>query len=466
MATAPIVDKPPIDEASLRIGTKIAYGIGDIGAAVTAQVTGFYLTAFLLDVARLDAASVSIIILISNLWEAITDPIVGELCDRTRTRWGRRRPWLLFGAIPFGLAFLLQWIVPPFSGAALFTYYLVATVLVKTMFTVVNVPYTAMTPELAPQYDERTSLTGYRFAFSILGGMTAVFLYPTISGMFPDARTGSFASASLLALFIIASTFTTFAFTRERPIDEIPVEHEGNIIQNLKIAVTNRPFMLLIGIYLLSWLVVQFVQSNLLLYMRYWFGNEAQFRWLVLMLQVTALAFLPVWSWVSHHWGKRIAYYAGMVIFIPVLVSLFFLQPGQLILLYVISFFAGVSVSMTLLIPWSMLPDVVDWDELQTGQRREGVYYGLFVFVQNVGLTTVLALSAWALGMAGYINPEEAGAFVAQPDAVLITLRLVVSWIPAVLLALSVPLVVLYPITRPKFEEIRAAIAARNAANS
>ena len=450
------------DGERLSLKTKLAYGVGDVSAAISAQVTGFFLTAFLLDVARIRPGTVSIIILISNLWEAISDPIVGNLSDRTRTRWGRRRPWLLFGAIPFGLAFTMQWIVPPFGEAGLFVYYLLATVLLKTAFTAVNVPYTAMTPDLARDYDERTRLTSYRFSFSILGGLMAVVLYPTITGQFDNIQTGSFFSGGLLAIFIVLSCWTTFFFTRERPVEELPESEATGIIHDLRVALRNRPFLYVLGIYLLSWVVVQFVQANLLLYLRYWLNAESQFRWVVLVLQLTALAFLPVWAWVSRRLGKKQAYYIGFLIFTPTLIALFFLQPGSNSLLYLLSIPSGIGVSMLLLIPWSMLPDVVDYDDLQTGQRREGVYYGLFVFMQNMGLTGVLALSAWALELAGYLNPEIAGQFVTQSESVLQALRLMVSLFPAVLMLLTIPLAVAYPITRERFSAIRAALDERN----
>jgi GPH family glycoside/pentoside/hexuronide:cation symporter len=359
---------------------------------------------------------------------------------------------------------MAQWVVPPFSEGGLFVYYLLVTVLLKTAFTSVNVPYTAMTPDLARDYDQRTSLTSFRFAFSILGGLLAVILYPTIAGQFGDAQTGSFVSGGLLAIFVVLSPWTTFFFTRERPVEELPEPENTGILHGLRIALGNRPFLYVLGIYLLSWVVVQFVQANLLLFLRYWMNAESQFRWMVLVLQLTAFAFLPVWAWVSRRLGKKQAYYIGITILIPILLLLFFVQPGQELLLYLISFPAGISVSMLLLIPWSMLPDVVDYDELQTGQRREGVYYGLFVFMQNVGLTGVLAASAWVLELAGYINPDVAGTFVTQPETVHLALRLMVSVFPALLIALSVPLAIAYPISRQHFESMRAELDSRRVA--
>lgn len=444
--------------------TKLGYGAGDISAAIVTQVTGFFLAAFLLDVALLRPGAISVILLISNLFDAVTDPVVGNLSDRTRTRWGRRRPWLLFGAVPFGLAFTMQWWVPPLGAAGLFAYYLIMAVLLKLAYTVVNVPYTALTPEIAQDYDERTSLTGYRFAFSIAGGLLAVLAYPTLVDLLGGSVTSYVVSGAVLGLFVVASPLVTFATTRENPTFAQLNDEQASMgfFAGLRVAFQNRPFLFVVGIYLCSWLVVQFVQANLLLYLRYWVGDDTLFRPFVLILQVTAFAFLPVWSWVSRVLSKRVAYFIGSAVFIGITTAIFFAPPGVApVVLYVLAFFAGVGVSMALLIPWSMLPDVVDHDELTTGERREGVYYGLFVFVQKIGLSVALAGSTWLLGLAGYVNPAAANAVVAQPEAVLTVLRLAVSVLPLGLIVLSLPLAYFYPITRERFEEMRATLARR-----
>ncbi len=149
---------PSSKSEKLSVGTKLAFGTGDLGAAIVATVQGFFLNAFLLDVAGMRPAAAGAIFLIVKIWDSINDPIIGAMTDRTNTRWGRRRPWLLFGAVPFGLAFFLHWLVPDVGATGKFIYYLVVALLLDTAFTAVNVPYTALTPELSTDYDERTSL--------------------------------------------------------------------------------------------------------------------------------------------------------------------------------------------------------------------------------------------------------------------------------------------------------------------
>jgi GPH family glycoside/pentoside/hexuronide:cation symporter len=443
--------------------TKMSYGAGDVGAAIVSQVSGFFLTTFLLDVAGLLPALASAMLLIVNIWDAVIDLPLGNLSDNTRSRFGRRRSWLLFGAVPFGIAFILMWVVPPIGNQwGKFAYYLLVAMGLRLTFSIVNIAYTAMTPEMTPDYNERTRLNTFRFTFSVLGGVTAVVIYQQITALFEDKALGSLVAAVGLGLAIMISSLIPFFGTREQAMHEHAPDDDLGMWGGVRMAFNNRPFILVVLIFLLSWVTVQFVQSNLFAYMRYWFRDESLFTGFVIILQLIAVAFFPVWSWVSTRFGKRYTYFAGAAVMALTLSYTFFLQPGNTFVLYTIAFFAGTGVSMILLIPWSMLPDVIEWNELQTGQRHEGVFYSLFVFAQQIGLGLALATSTGILGAVGYISPVD-GIIPQQPENVLFTLRLFISFIPVGLLLLSIPLVIAYPITRQKFAEIRAELAERKA---
>lgn len=449
----------------LKIGTKLAFGTGDLGAAIVASVQGFFLNAFLLDVAGVRPGAAGLIFLIVKIWDSVNDPIIGALTDRTNTRWGRRRPWLLFGAIPFGLTFFLHWLVPDLGDTGKFFYYLVVALLLDTAFTAVNVPYTALTPELSHDYDERTSLNAYRFSFSILGGMVAAFSHGIIVAGFDNPQTGNAVAAAIWAFFITGSALVVFAFTKENHFQGGADAGMG-FVEGLRIVFRNRAFLFVTTIYLLTWLCIQFVQANLLLYTRYWAKAEAQFPFLILSIQATAFIFLLVWAKISARVGKQRVYYYGAAIWIAVSIAIFFVQPGQVTLLFVLAIIAGAGVAIGYLVPWSMLPDVIELDELETGQRREGIYYGFFVFLQKLGISLGLALSNFALEFTGYITPTDAMPFPVQPDGVLLALRIFVSLAPAAILLSSIPIVMRYPITRTRFAEIRAALEARKSGNS
>ncbi len=458
--TTPIATAPA---DKLSFGRKLAFGIGDLGPALVASIQGFFLNAFLLDIAGIRPGLAGIIFLVVKIWDSVNDPIVGRLTDRTNTRWGRRRPWLLFGAIPFGLAWFLQWLVPDLSQTGLFWYYLIVALLLDTGFTAVNVPYTALTPELTHDYDERTRLNSFRFSFSILGGLAALAVHSVLIDAFPSVTQGYAISAAVMGGIIVISNLITFAFTEESHFKDAAEEDDPGFVEGVRIALRNRPFLYVVAIYLLSWLCIQFVQANMLLYVRYWVGGEDRFIQLAFALQVSAFVFLLMWSKISQKWGKQKVYYVGMSFWIAVEIALFFVQPGQFTLLLGLAILAGVGVSIGYLVPWSMLPDVVELDELETGQRREGIYYGFFVFLQKLGISLGLALSNFILEATGYINAENLSALPEQPTAVLTALRIFVSLVPAVILLISFPIVYRYPITREKHAEIRAALDARKA---
>ena len=442
--------------------TKLAFGAGDLGPAIVAAINGFFLNAFLLDVAGLRPGAAGTIFLIAKIWDAVNDPIIGTLTDRTKSRWGRRRPWLLFAAIPFGLAFFLQWIVPPMGDTGKFFYYLVVAILLDSAYTAINVPYAALTPELTHDYDERTSLSSYRFSFSILGGVLAAFLHTVILGFFEDPFQGYMTSAAIWAFFIIVPNFITFAFTRETHYLEDCPEGPG-FREGLKIAFKNRAFVYVTLIYLLSWLSIQFVQNNLLLYVKYWIGAEAQFGILILAVQFSAFIFLLFWTRVSQRIGKKGVYFLGMSFWVLVAVGLFFVQPGQVGLLFFLAVLAGAGVSIGYLIPWSMLPDVIEMDELETGQRREGLFYGFFVFLQKLGISLGIAISNYALELTGYINQIPGGPLPTQPDSALLALRTFVSLAPAAVLLVSFWVVAAYPITRDRHKAMRVELEQRRA---
>jgi len=449
----------------LTLKNKLAYGVGDISGTIFAALYGFFMQAFLLDVAGLNPAAAGAIFAIAQIWDAVTDPLIGSLSDRTRTRWGRKRPWLLFGAIPLAIAFFLHWLVPPLTGTALILYYLFVALLLRTTFTIVNVPYTAMTPQMTRDYDERTQLNTFRFMFSILGGMVAVITHPIFVGLGDGQIAGHALSAGIFAVIIVVTVWMCFAGTYELPYPDDDNKKQLPFVQRLRIVLANRPYLIVTGIYLLSWLTLQFIQVNLLLYARYWLNAEDQFTIFVAILQGTAALFLPIWTLATGRIGKKGVYLVGASIWLVVQIFLFFIQPGQATLVMGASFFAGMGVSVAFLIPWSMLPDTIEYNELQTGERQEGVFYGMFVFLQKLGVSLGVAMSGFVLGAVGYINADVVDGvlqIVEQPDEVLLVLRLFVSIIPTVVLALSIPLALMYPITKERYDSIRAELDQRN----
>lgn len=459
--------KPHADTEKVPLVTKLAFGAGDVGPAIVTIISGFFLLIFFTDVAGLSPGVAGTILLLTKIWDAFNDPIIGTLSDRIQTRWGRRRPWFLFGAIPFGVAFFFLFQVPPFGDVGKFCYYLLVSLVLDTAFTIVNVPYTALTPELTSDYDERTSLTSYRFAFSIGSSLIAGVLHPIIVNLIVQGGgTLQAAYATSIGVWAIAATlpfFFAFWGTYERhtvtPGEELP------FFTGLKTAFRNRAFRYLTGIYLLSWLVVQTISSIIPFFLTYWLRAPQLQAPVILAVQGSALVWLMIWTRLSRRVGKKGVYYRGMVFWIVVLLALFAVQPNwPSWIVIVLGLFAGVGVATAYLVPWSMLPDVIELDELETGQRREGLYYGFVVLLQKLGLALGLFAVGQALALTGYITPPAGAAIpVEQPASALLAIRILIGPIPALILMAGVALVYRFPITKQQHEQTLAELAQRKA---
>jgi GPH family glycoside/pentoside/hexuronide:cation symporter len=465
----------------LSFSTKMAYGAGDLGTAITANLLIFYLSPFLTDVAGLSPGLAGRTQLVGKVWDAINDPMVGVLSDRTQSKWGRRYPWMIFGAIPFGLFFFLQWIVPKFSENAtanqwgLFWYYTAISILFNAFYTVINLPYTALTPELTEDYNERTSLNSFRFTFSIGGSILSVIIFGLITKLFPSDRAQQYwvmgiicAILSVLPIYwcVWGTRRRVRAVAAQHPEAETPVSLP--LRQQLRIVFSNKPFLFVVGIYLCSWLSLQLTATIIPYFVRNWMrlGDPSITVLVILGVQGTAIGMLFVWSAVSQRFGKKAVYFMGMSLWIIAQFGLFFLQPGQTGLMYALAVMAGFGVSTAYLIPWSMLPDVIELDELNTGQRREGIFYSFMVFLQKICLGFAVALVLQCLGWTGYVKPTAEISLPVQPDAVLWVIRLAIGPLPTLALIGGLILAYFYPITREVHAEILLKLKERSTQNN
>ena len=461
-----VADSYPQDvdkSKKLDLKTKLAYGAGDLGPAITANVSVFFLLVFFTNVAGIPPALAGSILMVGKIWDAVNDPVVGVLTDKTESkRWGRRLPWLLYGAVPFGIFFFLQWIVPSTNVWVLFWYYVIIGVVSQVFYTVVNLPYTAMTPELTQDYDERTSLNSFRFAFSLSGGILSLVLAQLIFSQIDSRQQQYLVLAAACAVISVLALFWCVWGTRERVLafeaKRIQSEESESIpiLEQIKIVFSNKPFLFVIGIYLFSWLGIQITASVIPYFVIYCMKlKESDVPPVTIAIQGTALLMLFVWGALSKRVGKKAVYFMGMFLWIIAAVGLFFLQPGQVGLMYLLGIMAGFGVSVAYLVPWSMMPDVIELDELQTGQRREGVFYGFMVLMQKFGLAFGLFLVGIALQASGFQeNIPGQTELPIQPDSALFAIRIATGPVPAICLICGLVLTYFYPITREMHAEM------------
>jgi glycoside/pentoside/hexuronide:cation symporter, GPH family len=462
-------------ESKLNLSTKLAYGSGDMGAAITANLLIFYLSPFLTDVAGLTPGLAAQTQLIGKIWDAVNDPMMGVASDRISFRnWGRRYPWMLLGSLPFGLFFFLQWVVPNFSGNeatnqwGLFCYYTVISILFNTCYTMVNLPYTALTPELTQDYDDRTKLNSFRFAFSIGGSIVSVIIFDFLIRQWVKVPAQQYWVMGIVCAVLSVLPLYWCVFGTRKRSQYMANRHPEStravampLGEQLKVAFTNKPFLYVVGIYLCSWLAVQLTATVIPYYIASWMRVPEVRGIVILAVQGTAFLMLFVWSALSDRYGKKAVYFMGMGIWVIAQFGLFFLQPGQIGLMYGLAIMAGLGVSTAYLIPWSMLPDVIELDELNTGQRREGIFYSFIVFLQKICLGLAVALVLAFLGWAGYLKPTAEVVLPVQPDAVLWVMRFAIGPVPTVALLIGLWLAYRYPISREVHAEILLKLAER-----
>jgi GPH family glycoside/pentoside/hexuronide:cation symporter len=430
--------------------TKFFYGIGDTGFSLTSTIVSTYLLIFLTDIMGVPAGLAGIPLLVGRSWDWINDPFVGHVSDRTRTRWGRRRPFLLFGALPFALAFAVLWWRPPWENiAAVVAYYAIAYVLFEAAATFVYMPYFALTPELTSDYDERTSLTTYRMFFSILGSLIAFTVPLAIIGTFePQNAPRVLTMGVVFAIVSALPLLLTFLGTRERQV-YMELKQPG-LLQSLKAAWQNRPFVSSLGIFLLTWICMDGVQLVLLYFLKYWLRREGESDLIMAVIFVTAILALPLWQWVARRWSKRWAYVAGVAFWAVMQILLVTVTAAtSLPVILLLCFLAGVGVAAAHVLPWAIIPDAIEWDEWKTGERHEGMFYSLATLMHKIALSLAVLVVPLVLEFTGY-RPNVAE----QAPGVLWGLRILMGPIPAVLLCVGILFAVRYPLTRERYTQI------------
>jgi GPH family glycoside/pentoside/hexuronide:cation symporter len=437
--------------------TKLLYGSGDMGFSLTTTLIGAYFAIFLTDVVGVSPAVAAAAFFIGRSWDYVNDPIIGYISDRTRTRWGRRRPFLLFGALPFGLAFSMLWWRPPFQRELfLAVYYAAAYVIFDTAATFVYMPYFALTPELAAQYDERTSLTSYRMFFSILGSLVAFTVPLLLIGTFRPENAGKVLTVGFLfGLLSAMPLFLTFLGTKERK--EFMAQEPPKLGESLRAVFKNPPFLLGLGIFLCTWISVDIAQAILLFFIKYCVLREGQSDLIMGTIFVIAILALPLWSWLAQKWNKRTTYMLGISFWAGVQLVIVTLGPSTTLgVLLSLCALAGIGVAAAHVLPWSILPDAIEWDEWKTGERHEGMLYSMVTLFHKVASSIAIPLVLLLLDAFGY-QPNVA----LQQARAELAIRLITGPIPAVLLCLGIVFAAFYPLNRERYNQIVKEIEAR-----
>jgi glycoside/pentoside/hexuronide:cation symporter, GPH family len=426
------------------------YGSGDLGFSITSTIIGVYFLFFLTDVVGINVKIAGLAIFIGRTWDYINDPLFGYISDRTRTRWGRRRPFLLFGAIPFAIFFTLMWWKPPLQGdLALVVYYTIVYIFYDASATMIYMPYFALTPELTSDYDERTSLTSLRALFSLFGSLVAFTIPLLIVSTFSPENADSvlimglvFGFASAIPLWLV------FFGSRERP--EFMHQKQPSLGESIRASIHNPPFLFSAAIYLFTWVSIDILQASILYYIIHVVNQENHNELIMASIFVIAMFALPLWTWVSRRLNKRIAYIIGVAFLAAVLLVLVTLTPTTPIyIILILCILAGIGVSAAHVMPWSIIPDAIEYDELKTGERHEGMFYSFISLSQKIASSFAIFMVSQVLGATGYIQNSTQ-----QPASAVLGIRIVIGPIPAFMLCIGILFAILYPLGRERYTQI------------
>eukprot|EP01127_Copromyxa_protea_P021138 TRINITY_DN7185_c0_g2_i1.p1 TRINITY_DN7185_c0_g2~~TRINITY_DN7185_c0_g2_i1.p1 ORF type:complete len:547 (-),score=80.68 TRINITY_DN7185_c0_g2_i1:38-1678(-) len=478
--------------------TIVLYALAPLGVDTASVLVGFFYTTFLLEVAKLEPAYSGFVFLAGQISDAISAPAIGRFTDNTNTRLGRRRPWLLITAIPASLIFICLWHtwVSEQGQFAMFIYYTVLFIMWNMFANCIIVPLGALTPDLVYTYDEATKLTEGRVIiytfFSIIavvGHSLMIEMYPlaatplspshndtsnTTSDVFDLVYTSNSTTyeadyikgystsiiiwASIFAIFPIISGI--FIHEKQRSAEQIEADTTSGVWENLKDLLrtfTSPNFLYLTLMYFLCWTSAQLVQNNLFLYVKYVMKQESNFMYLVLVILSLSAPAAFLWGKLSNYVGKRNTYLIGSSQWVLVMVALYFIDYKlPLWSHYILAASAGICIGVAFLLPWSMLPDVIDEDEWRSGKRSEGSFYSIFILVQKLGAATALGSSNWVLGLAGYDGGEPGSPPpLTQPETVLTALKFMSGPVCAVMIFLSMIPMIFYKLDKSRVLEIR-----------
>lgn len=440
---------------------KIGYGFGDMASSMFWKLFGAYLMIFYTDVYGLPAALVGTMFLVTRIWDSVFDPIVGIVADRTSSRWGKFRPYLLFLAIPFAVIGILTFATPEWGLTAKLVYAYITYSLMMMVYSAINVPYASLLGVMSPDPRDRNVLASYRMVFAYIGSFLALLLFMPMANAFGEGRGeqyGWMMAVVVIAVMCALLFYGCFAFTRERvrPINA----KRTPLKEDLKDLVHNRPWWILLGAGIAA-LVFNSIRDGATVYYFKYFVSEADYG----AIQVFGIPFVLSGLYlgvgqaanivgvilaapVSNRLGKRHTYMLAMVIATALSIVFYWFDKDDLVLIFVFQALISVCAGSIFPLLWSMYADCADYSELKTGNRATGLIFSSSSMSQKFGWAIGSAVTGWLLSWFGF----EANAV--QSEQAINGIKMFLSILPAVGTVLSVIFISLYPLSEKRMEAI------------
>lgn len=434
------------------LGVRLAFAAGTTGFTAIIAATSFFLMFFLTDVALLPPALVANGMLVAKLWDTVNDPLTGWLLDRTRHRVALRT-WLLVGAVPLTVTAAAIWWFPPGLSIMGRLWWVTGAYLVfDTALTLVTLAFNALSAEATSRYDDRTRFMAFTAVGGVLGylvGASSIRLASKLVTLPVDAH---LIGGAVIGLLAGGGVLLTALVVREKPVKAMPVSRAPTRFLDV---LRQRPFWLLVAPMSLTRMGFTIVSVSLPYFAKYYLGNEGLAVTLVLLLMGVVALFVPLWRRLAEAWGKAPAYAASLAIVAAVLALTWALPRGSASSgVFIVVGLLGIGMAGHWVLPWAIVPDLIDCDEAQYGERRVGTYFGLFGLADKLARTISFVSVGWVLGASGFVaNAEQA------PNAIW-AIRALFGPGSALLVLAAVPLLLRFPIDRAVHARARARLDA------
>jgi GPH family glycoside/pentoside/hexuronide:cation symporter len=443
---------------SISVKEKIGYGLGDTAANLVWRTLMIFLPIFYTDVFGLSAAAVGTLLLVCRYWDGITDFIMGLISDRTKTRWGKYRPWILWTALPFGITTILTFTTPDlsYSGKLIYAYVTYSALII--IYTANNIPYAALMGVMSSDPGERTSLSSYRFIFAFLGGLITQGLNIYLVAFFGkgDDVKGYKYTMTFFAGLAIIFFLITFLSTKER-VKTTP-QKRSSLKEDVKDLLANRPWIILFffGILYVAYTTIKY--STLMYYFTYYVGNINYATAYMIAGLVAAMIGASTTKTVAGWWGKKRVVNVFMMLGL-ILSALFYIcTPNTMVLIFVLGILGEFFAAPVVALYFSMLADTADYSEWKNGRRATGLVFSAGTVAMKFGSGIAGAFTGWILMAFGY------AANVPQTAEALLGIRLLMSLFPALTALVLIILFQFYRIDERLLARIEDDLAKQRAA--
>lgn len=416
-----------MSETKLSIKEKVGYSLGDTASHFVWDMVGFWILIFYTDTYGISAAAAGTIMLIARFWDMISDPIMGIIADRTKTKWGKFRPYILWMALPYSVLAVMTFTTPDFGNTGKVIYAGATYFLLMTVFTAINLPYSSLGAVMTSDSYERAGLNSYRFVFAFIGQLIVSGTALTLAIYFGKGNSAQGYQYTLILFSVISFLLfmITFKTTKERV--QPSKSQQENLRADFKNLFKNRPWVILFFVGIISFIMFALQNLSIAYYFKYYIGREENVQLFNIIGTIALIVVIPFSKPLAKKFGKRNVFLASSLLSGFFFILLYLPGISDVKLIYLINILAKMAYAPAVPLLWTMLADTADYSEWKTGRRSTGLVFSAATFAQKAGWGIGGALAGWLLAIFNF-TPNAI-----QTDLAITGIKLMISVIPGIL---------------------------------